>query len=340
MVIYLPVYYNVGSPKSVEERREMLRGFVNVVMRVDDVLADMLSPPILARLRMRIDDVGPAGSAARASDETIFYQSAAGARDPQPGLLQVQRSVERPLVVAGRQWRLLFEDEPTINPWLRPFPLLALVGGLAMSFLLFGILYAIGRGRSDAVALASNATRELRSQLSFTQQLIEAMPNPVFFKDREGRYLGCNRAFEEFIGKAREEIIGRTVGDIAAADIVQRSATGDAALVSTPGSQSYEASVVYAKDGLPHDVIVSKATLVDPSGEVAGLIGVLVDITERKKLEGDTRASHERLRAVIQAAPVAIFDCDSSNIVRMWNPAAELMFGWDEAQVLGKPLPV
>jgi len=43
--------------------------------------------------------------------------------------------------------------------------------------------------------------------------------------------------------------------------------------------------VVHAKDGSRHDVLINKATFVDPGGEVAGLVGVLVDITERKKLE-------------------------------------------------------
>jgi diguanylate cyclase (GGDEF)-like protein/PAS domain S-box-containing protein len=97
--------------------------------------------------------------------------------------------------------------------------------------------------------------------------------------------------------------------------------------------------MVHGRDGLPHDVLVNKATLVDPGGEIAGLVGVLLDITERKKLEGDTRESHERLRAVIRAVPIAIIGSDLDNIVRMWNPAAERIFGWPEAEVLDKPLP-
>ncbi|MGZ5047342.1 MAG: bifunctional diguanylate cyclase/phosphodiesterase [Usitatibacter sp.] len=340
LVIYLPVY-GAQTPRSVEERRASLRGFVNVVMRMDDVLADMLSQPIFSGLRMRINDVGAAGGATVAPDaSTLLYRTALGTRDPEPGWLRAQRSVQRPLVVAGRQWRLQFDDEPAMNPWLRPLPLTALFGGVAISILLFGILYAIARTRSEAVGLAAEATRELRAQLSFTQQLIEAMPNPVFFKDREGRYLGCNRAFEKFVGEPRDELIGRTVRDIAGAELAGLTEAADEALLAGPGAQSYETSMVHGVDGLSHDVIVSKASLVDPSGKIAGLVGVLVDITERKKLEGDARAGHERLRAVIRAAPVAIIDCDLDDVVRMWNPAAERIFGWREDEMLGKPLAV
>ena len=96
--------------------------------------------------------------------------------------------------------------------------------------------------------------------------------------------------------------------------------------------------MVHAGDGARHDVLINKAAFFDPNGEVAGLVGVLVDITERKMLEADTRESNERLRAVIQAAPLAIVARDLNRVIRMWNPAAERMFGWRKRDVIGTTL--
>jgi diguanylate cyclase (GGDEF)-like protein/PAS domain S-box-containing protein len=108
----------------------------------------------------------------------------------------------------------------------------------------------------------------------------------------------------------------------------------DQALFEHSGAQAYETTLTYARDGSRHDVLINKATFYSSKGEVAGLVGVLVDITDRKKLEADTRESHERLRAVIHAAPLAIIARDTDGVIRMWNPAAERMFGWKEEEVL------
>ena len=46
-------------------------------------------------------------------------------------------------------------------------------------------------------------------QLHFLQTLIDSMESPIFFKDRAGIYLGCNKAFESYLGKKKEEIVGK-----------------------------------------------------------------------------------------------------------------------------------
>jgi diguanylate cyclase (GGDEF)-like protein/PAS domain S-box-containing protein len=222
----------------------------------------------------------------------------------------------------------------SLEPWFSPVALFILALGLGMSVLAGAVLFVLGRAGADALRLAERATGELRGQLSFTQQLIEAIPNPVFFKDRQGRYLGCNRAFEEFIGAPRASLVGKTVEDVATGEFAEVSTRADLELFAAAGSSTYETTFTYAKDGSRHEVLVNKATFYGPSGEVAGLVGVLVDITERKQLEAETRESHERLRAVIHASPLAIVARDLEGVIRMWNPAAERLFGWTEAEML------
>jgi diguanylate cyclase (GGDEF)-like protein/PAS domain S-box-containing protein len=341
LVMYLAVYRG-PRPGDVKGRRASLDGFVNVVLRVDDALAGMLAEPATRGMRVALHDRGPAGGPlVPVSARTLFYATpGAAGTDTAVGIGQWRPRHIHDLVVAGRQWHLEFEAEPMLSPWLQRMSLLVLVAGLTFSLLIFGILRAIGRSRSEAVALARQANRELRTQLSFTQQLIEAIPNPVFFKDEQGKYLGCNQAFERYVDLPRDQIIGKTVMDILPGDLADKSLSFDTMLLDRPGVHAYEAHFADERSGRSSDVLVNKATFFDPSGAVAGLVGVIVDITERKQLEASTRESNEKLRAVIQAAPLAIVARGRDGRVRMWNPSAERMFGWKEAEVLGTYPPI
>jgi diguanylate cyclase (GGDEF)-like protein/PAS domain S-box-containing protein len=128
------------------------------------------------------------------------------------------------------------------------------------------------------------AERTATEQLNFTAQLIEAIPSPLFFKDEQGRYVGCNKAFEAFLGSPRDAIIGRTVFDLSPPDLAQRYHAADQALLDNPGVQTYEASVESA-GGQRRDVIFNKATYFKADGQLGGLVGVITDITQRKQSE-------------------------------------------------------
>lgn len=124
----------------------------------------------------------------------------------------------------------------------------------------------------------------LQQQHDFLDTLIEAIPNPVFYKDARGRYTGCNRSFEAFLGRPRDQIIGRTVHEIhppRLADIYHRE---DSALLAKGGAQQYENQVLGA-DGRLREVVFNKAAISGPDGAPAGLVGVISDITERKLSE-------------------------------------------------------
>ena len=125
---------------------------------------------------------------------------------------------------------------------------------------------------------------QLGEQRDFLNTLLETIPNPVFYKDVRGRYSGCNRAFEDFIGKPRLDIVGKTVYNIGPKEIADKYYEMDLALFEKPGKQHYEWQIKRA-DGALRDVIFDKATIKDSIGNVVGLVGVISDITERKRIE-------------------------------------------------------
>ncbi|HEY6896136.1 MAG TPA: PAS domain S-box protein, partial [Rhodocyclaceae bacterium] len=67
-----------------------------------------------------------------------------------------------------------------------------------------------------------DAERAVQDQLRLIVQLLDTIPNPVYYKDEKGRYLGCNKAFEQFVGIERERLVGRTVYDIAPGQAADR----------------------------------------------------------------------------------------------------------------------
>lgn len=140
----------------------------------------------------------------------------------------------------------------------------------------------------------------LMEQFSFLQQILDTIPLPVFYKDAHGRYLGCNKAFEANQGVKREELLGRTVFDLAPRELAEKYDEADRALLGNPGGQVYESGVRYA-DGQKREVVFSKATYHGADGEVAGIVGCYMDITDRKTAEEALQESEMRVRKKLAA---------------------------------------
>ena len=141
---------------------------------------------------------------------------------------------------------------------------------------------------------------QLSEQLHLVEELIEAIPLPVYLKDTLGRYIRLNRAFELFFHVRREDYIGRTLHDLLLPDDARVHAEKDAELFAAKGTQSYEATV-HSCDGEIHDAIYRKAVLTRRDGSVSGLLGVIVDITDRKIAEREVVRAKEAAEAASRA---------------------------------------
>jgi PAS domain S-box-containing protein len=134
----------------------------------------------------------------------------------------------------------------------------------------------------------------LNEQLHFLQQLLDSIPIPVYYKDVDGLYLGCNTAFETFIGLPRRDIVGKTVYEVVPKERADKHHEADSALLCQPGEQIYQVSGTY-KDGEYHDVIFNKATFLDANDRVAGIVGAMMDITSLRKAEEERKLLEAQL---------------------------------------------
>ena len=179
-----------------------------------------------------------------------------------------------------------------------------------------------------------HAEAELRKQKEYLNSLLETIPNPVFYKDAHGKYTGCNKAFEDFIGKPRSDIVGKTVYDLGPKEIADKYYEMDSELFKKPGKQHYEWKIKRT-DGALRDVIFDKATINDSIGNIVGLVGVISDITERKQSEQALRKSESTLKAILAASPIGI--CLVRNRILKWtNQAMYRIWGYERDSLLGQ----
>lgn len=134
------------------------------------------------------------------------------------------------------------------------------------------------------------AEKKLSDNLHFLQVLLDAIPVPVYYKDVQERYIGCNDAFEKYLGRSREEIIGRNAYDINPKELADIYHQADMTLLDSGDDQLFESKVRHA-DGNYRDVIFYKAVFQGTDGKLGGIIGTILDITDRKLTEERIKSS-------------------------------------------------
>lgn len=168
-------------------------------------------------------------------------------------------------------------------------------------------------------------------QLHFLWQLVDTIPSPIFWKDAKGLYQGCNKAFEAYIGIPREALIGKSVFDIAPEDLAEVYAKADQALFDSRSIQIYEADVRYA-DGSRHTVMFHKAVFTLTDESLGGLVGVMLDITDRRCAEEALRLSS----TVFERSTQGITVTDGQGRILRANKAFQTITGYSENEALGR----
>lgn len=141
----------------------------------------------------------------------------------------------------------------------------------------------------------------LEQQYRFVQMLIDTIPSPVFFKDDQGLYLGCNTAFGEFLGLPLDQIIGKTVYDVAPPELARTYEEMDHRLLEEGGTQVYESKVRFA-DGSLRDILFTKAVFARGDNPSAGMVGVMLDITPQRRMEEERRQAEQLERQSLELA--------------------------------------
>ena len=129
---------------------------------------------------------------------------------------------------------------------------------------------------------------ELKNNIHYLETIIDTFPSPVFYKDSRGIILGCNALYADLIaGRPKEEIIGHTTQELTLSHSPRVGAAQqkfDEDLIREKGVQSYELNIK-CTDGNYRNYDVYNASFDDESGNTAGIVGLMIDITSRNVLQ-------------------------------------------------------
>ncbi len=135
----------------------------------------------------------------------------------------------------------------------------------------------------------------LKYQKDFLHTLLNSIPNPVYYKNNKGIFLGCNKKFEELFNEKVDEIFGKSEYEIFPEEFAAKEYNTDLEIVRSQSKLSYY--VTYEKpDGLSVELEINKSVFLDKNGNIAGIIGIINDVTEQKKFEITLIESQEKLK--------------------------------------------
>jgi PAS domain S-box-containing protein len=175
--------------------------------------------------------------------------------------------------------------------------------------------------------------QKLEQERDLLLALINSLPDLVYVKDRQGRFVVVNRSFVQMLGVSDpKEVVGKSDGDFLPSEPAERRAADDQKVLETGQSLINEEEQLTSSLGALRWILSTKVPLVDKGGTVNGLVGIGRDITDRKRSE----QRQQEQAALLDITTDAIMMCDMRNRIVYWNRSAAGMFGWSWEEAQGR----
>jgi PAS domain S-box-containing protein len=292
-LMVLPVYRH-GLPTDTKvERQAAIEGWVFARFIAAQLMQEVMGGNH-PWLHLRILDADASGS-----DNLVFDE------DPK---LTASRPQEKawllmtiPAEFGGRAWTLSFATKPSFEADRRRGASLG-VGAAAglISLLLFGIAWSLSHTRERALAMAADMTRTLRETNDWLEHerfllrtLMDNVPEHIYFKDRQSRFLRNNQAHLRSFGLAwPEEAIGKSDSDFFSEEHARQALEDEQRVMASGKSITKEEKETWP-DGSVTWALTTKMPLRDESGQIVGTFGISRNITDRKLAEEAMRLGKE-----------------------------------------------
>jgi PAS domain S-box-containing protein len=179
-------------------------------------------------------------------------------------------------------------------------------------------------------------TQALQESRNMLQLVLDTIPQRVFWKDLQSRFLGCNPAFANDYQLTHEQIIGKTDFELPWSEWAALYRTDDAKVIETKIPKLDYEQPTSDLNGEQTWIRTSKIPLTNTQGEVIGVLGCYDDISDRKRAEIALGESNERLRATFDQAAVGICQNSLDGKYMQINQRFCDIMGYSETELLVK----
>jgi PAS domain S-box-containing protein len=188
---------------------------------------------------------------------------------------------------------------------------------------------------AEDVTVRKQVEEALRESEEKFRELAEESPNMIFI-NKKGQVVYANKKSTEFMGYGREEFYSPDFDfrTLIAPDSVELIEQNFAKHLKGQDVAPYEYSLI-TKEGKAVEAIIT-TKLITYGGETA-ILGIVTDITERKRVEGALRESEEKYRSLFKESPTSITLVDESGVVIDCNRYTEELIGYRKEEIIGKP---
>lgn len=192
--------------------------------------------------------------------------------------------------------------------------------------------------RAAAELEREQSERALSDSRQFLNQVIETIPDPVFVKDREHRWLLLNQAFCEFVGHPLEALLGKSDYDFFPAHEAEGYWAKDE-VVFNSGKENVNEEEFTDSGGITRTLVTKKTCYTDDRGQ-QHLVGIILDITERKRLEAELISQTNFQRTLLNAmydVGMQLMVVENGRISHVGNRKLAYRFGYTDAELNAHP---
>jgi PAS domain S-box-containing protein len=189
------------------------------------------------------------------------------------------------------------------------------------------------------IAERRRAEEGVRASQQIIEGILNAIPVRVFWKDNNLVYLGCNEVFARDAGFADpKDIVGKDDYQMVWREQAELYRDDDRQVIESGCSRLHIEEPQKTPEGETITLLTSKIPLRSSEGEIGGVLGTYMDITERKRAEEEARRAHAEMARLVASIPSILIGLSEEDRVLWWNEAAEETFGLKREDVLGRPL--